>query len=143
MRLLKQGLALAAVVFLAACLDKLTTSLEPETGSGQVYTLITVNDMSVPAVIYSGQTRIEVRRGALTLAPDSTWIVSYLMHTTTGGSEQSNISTLRGVYSLTNASLTLTLSAGTAAHFTGTYSTTDVSLQDVSVANGLRLLFRR
>src|SRR5512139_234260 len=113
MRFLKQFLVITAGLALAGCLDKLSSSLEPETGTGQVYTLITVNDMNLAAVIHQAQSRVEVRKGALTLAADSTWIISYVVHTSAAGSEQTNLATLKGTYTVASAALTLSLAGST------------------------------
>lgn len=135
---------LAAGAAVAACkLDGLSTDIEPETGSGTVYALTQVNGINVPAQVAQGQTVLEVTRGALTLAPDSSWIVSYILRARTGGSDQVSTQTSRGRYSITGSTLSMRLSTDTVAKWRGSWSTTAVSITDQAVPNGDVLAFRR
>ncbi|MGQ0649610.1 MAG: hypothetical protein ACT4P7_18815 [Gemmatimonadaceae bacterium] len=144
MRFLRRPLAYAASVAVAACaLDNMTSALEPETGTGQVYTLVTFNGKNVPAVVLQNQSTLEIQKGALTLSADSSWTLSYVVRLSTGGGDQNSVQTSRGVYSLIGTALKLTFRGDTATRFTGTYSPTDVVLKDASVANGDVLAFRR
>lgn len=144
MRLLRTGTLAATCLIGAACgLDTLNSVLEPVTGTGQVYTLVSVNGKAIPAVVVEGQSQLEVRKGALTLQADSVWILSYVLRASGAGSDQSNVQSFSGSYSVADTAIQLIQSGDSVAVFTGTYSTTDVSLLNVSVQNGDRWIFHR
>lgn len=133
----------AALLFAACTLEGLNPNLEPETGTGSVYTLIAINGSTVPVVIVQGQTTLEVKKGALTLATDSTWILSYVVRQTNGGGESNSIQTSRGSFRLSGATIRLSLVGDTAARFSGAYSATDVAVRDLSQPTGDLLTFKR
>lgn len=136
----------APLVFalLAACsLDPIGDDVEPETGPGTVYQLVSVNGAAVPAQVVQAQTVVEVTRGALTLATDSSFILSYIVRTRGGSSEQVGTVTTRGRFGVTGTQLQMRVTSDTALRYTGSYSVTDVSVGDVSVPNGDQFVFRR
>jgi hypothetical protein len=136
------GLIVAAT--LAACsVGELGQVLEPERGTGLVYELASVNGRALPAVVTEGNSSLEIRKGALTLAADSAWILSYVVRVTSGGAQQTTLNTLRGVYSLAVSALTLKAPDSVATQFTGTFSANSVALTDVTVTNGDLLVFNR
>lgn len=140
----RRAIVIGAMLAVAACsAGELEGVLEPETGEGTVYTLASVNGKGLPAVVVQGSTSLEVQKGALTLAADSSWILSYRVRATGGGSSQTTVNTLRGVYSRSATDLTLRNRELTRTQFTGTWSTTQVALVDASVADGDRLVFGR
>ncbi|MCC6316864.1 MAG: hypothetical protein IT361_04155 [Gemmatimonadaceae bacterium] len=142
------GLArsLLVVFGLAACkLDDLSSSLEPEVGTGQVYTLVTVNERAIPLTLTENGISFEIQRGALTLAADSSWILSFVVRQAGAGASQRTVSTQRGRYTHPQVNtVRLTPSpTDTVARFLGTYSPTAVVLTDQSVPNGDRLGFTK
>ncbi len=144
MRLLRPWSFLTVLLLAGCALDGLTSSdPDPETGPGVVYALVRFNGYNVPAQVPQGQTVVEVTKGALTLASDSTWIMSVVLKVSGGGQSQVNIATQRGRYRVTGTTLEMGLQADTTTRLRGTYSTTDVSVQDISVPNGDQLAFRR
>ena len=134
---------LMGLVVAGCSLDKLNPNLEPETGTGNIYTLVGINASTVPVVIVQGQTTLEVKKGALTLAADSTWILSYVVRQTNGGGESHSIQTSRGNYGLRGAVITMRLATDTVTRFSGAYSLTDVSVRDISQPSGDLLIFKR
>lgn len=126
----------AALVMLAAACSSsdLPSATEPLSGSGLVYTLVSVESKALPATVSIGQdANVAVISGKLTLAPDSTWIVSHVIATTTAANSPKSIVTLRGSYSRAGTTLTMKQTVGSTA-FTGTYSDNLVTLTAV-VAN--------
>ncbi|MBK8250486.1 MAG: hypothetical protein IPK85_24285 [Gemmatimonadetes bacterium] len=137
---LRPALALLA----AACsLEPLGDDVEPETGPGVVYSLVSVNGASIPAQVVQAQTVVEVTRGALTLATDSTFILSYIVRTRGGSSEQVGTITARGSYGLAGTQLAMRVAGDTAVRYRGSHSASDVAVGDVSVPNGDQFVFRR
>lgn len=133
-----------ALSLLAACsLEPLGDDVEPETGPGTVYQLVSVNGANIPAQVVQAQTIVEVTRGALTLATDSSFILSYIVRTRGGSSEQVGTVTARGRFGVTGTQLRMRVTSDTAVRYSGTYSATDVSVGDVSVPNGDQFVFRR
>ncbi|MEO6447273.1 MAG: hypothetical protein ABIP66_19140 [Gemmatimonadaceae bacterium] len=96
--------------------------------------------MTVPRV---GNVVIEVRKGALTLGTDSTYIYSLALRTSVnGGPATSSTTTMRG--SFTRSSLALTLLQLSDTMFVGNYTPNIVSLQVVKAeAPGQRFVFVR
>jgi hypothetical protein len=134
----------ALVLLSAACsLEPIGDDVEPETGAGAVYSLVSVNGVNVPAQVVQAQTVVEVTRGALTLAVDSSFILSYIVRTRGGSSEQVGTVTSRGRFGLTGAQLQLRVTGDTVVRYRGSYTPTDVSVADVSVPNGDQFAFRR
>ncbi len=127
--MMRRVLPLASLVLLvAAChlSDPVSTS-EPITGPGTVYALASANDITIPATFTDEGTQVEIRKGALTLADDSTFIFSLALRVSTNGSlPTNNTSTLRGTYSRTGTAMTLLQMGDTL--FAGTYSPTSISL---------------
>jgi hypothetical protein len=105
--------------------------------------LVSVNGKNVPAQVVQGQTVLEVTKGALTLATDSTYIVSYILRASGGGTDQISTQTTRGTYTVGGTTISMRLQADTAARYRGTYSASDVSITDIGVVNGDQLAFRR
>jgi hypothetical protein len=134
-------------MFVSACkLNELNSVLEPETGAGQVYSLAAVNDKAVPVSLTQGNVVFEIQKGALTLATDSTWIISLVIRQQSAGTMQRTVSTQRGAYrqpAQPTTTIVLSSSADSTAIFSGTYSTAVVALTDVSVPQGDRLRFTR
>lgn len=134
-------------VFISACkVGDLESALEPETGSGQVYNLAAVNDKAVPVTLTQGNVTFDIQKGALTLAPDSTFILSVVIRQGGSGTSQRTVSTQRGRYrqpAQPTTTILLSLSADTVSIFSGTYSATAVDLSDLSVPQGDRLRFTR
>lgn len=127
---------------LAACGESLKLILEPEVGTGQLYDLTTFNGQTLPATIIQEQTKLEIKKGALTLATDSTWILSYVVKQSNAVGVLNSIETGRGVFTRQNTTLSLRFVGDTAVKYRGTYSPTDVALTDVSSATADRLAFR-
>ncbi|MBC7898250.1 MAG: hypothetical protein H7066_22710 [Cytophagaceae bacterium] len=134
-------------LLLSACkLDDLESALEPETGTGQVYSLTTVNDKTVPATLTQGNVTFEIQKGALTLAADSTFILSVVIRQAASGTSQRTVSTQRGKYrqpAQPTTAILLSSSTDTLTIFSGTYSSTAVDLADLTVPLGDRLRFIR
>lgn len=144
MRFRPWSLPIAALVVATACgVGNITAVLEPETGTGDIYRLISFNNKTVPAVVVEGQTTVEIKSGALTLAADSTWIVSFVVRQSAGGSESNNLQTSRGNYSVTNGTLNLRYTGETLTRLSGAYSATEILLRDVTVVSGDQMLFRK
>lgn len=104
----------------------LPSATEPVAGNGLVYTLVSVDNKDVPAAVAAGAAVFTVTRGKLTLAPDSTWIVSSLISGSGSGGAASGVTTSRGTYRRTGTALVLSQPAAEA--FQGTYSDTRVTL---------------
>lgn len=131
----------------SACkVGDLEAALEPETGTGQVYGLSAVNDRTVPATVTQGNVTFEIQKGALTLATDSTFILSVVIRQAGGGTSQRTVSTQRGRYrqpAQPTTAILLSSSTDTLTIFSGTYSPTAVDLADLTVPQGDRLRFIR
>ena len=137
-------LGLACACTLAACAGKgLKAILEPDTGPGAVYALLTFNGKPTPVEIVSNSTKLEIKKGALTLGTDSTWILSYVVRQSTTGGEQNSVVTTRGLFSLTGTAIRLRLLSDSLTRLSGTYSPTDVTLTDLTAVNGDRLAFHK
>lgn len=135
--------AIAVAGLLSSCRlgDKLAGP-DVETGQGLVYDLTEVNTKPTPAVLAQGPPKVEVLRGALTLATDSTWIVSLIFRLSGPGSVQTETSTVRGNYTRVNTALTLKLATTGATHYSGTWSSTNVLLTDMNSTSSDRFAFR-
>lgn len=137
---------LVPVVVSACGLNDFDSNIEPETMAGTVYTLSQVNAKALPVTITEGNLTYEIQQGALTLA-DTTWLMSLVLGQRGNGSTQRSVTSQTGAYRKPVAPATafkLTSGADTVtAIFSGTYSTTAVDVQDVSIAAGLRFLFTR
>lgn len=133
------------VLALGACVgDGITVSLEPEVGVGEIYDLSAYNGRPIPVTLTSGSTRLEIRKGALTLAADSTWILSYVTRVTTNTGEANEKPAVGGVYRRAGAALTLRYTGDTSTRFSGTYSAQSVVLTDMNaVARDQLTLTRR
>ena len=134
----------ALLLLATACsLDPIGDDVEPETGPGTVYSLVSVNGSAVPAQVVQAQSVVEVTRGALTLATDSSFILSYIVRARAGSSEQVGTITTRGQFGLAGGQLQMRVVGDTAIRYRGSYTATDVSVADVSVPNGDQFVFRR
>lgn len=109
-----------------------TSTTEPVTGPGTVYALATVDNRQLPVVFTdpNNQTQTEVRKGALTLSPDSSFIFSLALRSNAGGIPSTSTNTLRG--SFTRSGTELTLVQGSDTLFNGAYSPNNVALNLVS-----------
>ena len=134
-------------MFVSACkLNELDSVLEPETGAGQVYSLATYNDKVIPATLTQASIVYEIQKGALTLAPDSTWLISLVIRQQGQGTTQRTVATQHGKYRQPAQPTTTILLASltdSTTIFSGTYTSTAVNLSDVSVVNGDRMRFTR
>lgn len=124
-------------------LEQNLTGPEPETGPGLVYGLSEVNASAIPVVLSPGPPKVEVLRGALTLSPDSTWIVSLIFRLTGPGSTSVESATNRGKYSRQNVEITLTLAGSTTTQYRGSWSSSEVQLIDMASTAAERFRFRR
>ena len=120
--------ALLAVASLAACAtDEIVSTTEPVTGPGTVYALASANDLSIPATFVTEGTTTEIRKGALTLGTDSTFIFSIAVRTSVNGSTPANgTTTMRGTLQRTGDALALVAHGDTL--FAGTYAPNTVHL---------------
>ncbi|MCC6931531.1 MAG: hypothetical protein IT359_21255 [Gemmatimonadaceae bacterium] len=123
------ALAAFAAAFAAACGGSLdATSPEPVTGTGEVYALATTDDINIPASFISEGRTVEVRKGALTLGPDSTFIFSLALRSSANGTQPANGTvTIRGAFHRSGTALALVQQASDTL-FAGTYTTSLVSL---------------
>lgn len=129
---------------LAACgVEEVVSPTEPVTGPGTVYALASTNDLALPASFNQDGNAIQVRKGALTLAPDSTFIFSIALRLSANGAQASNsTTTFRGSYTRTGDQLALQHDGDTL--FLGSYAPTNVSLQRASAqVAGSRFVFVR
>lgn len=144
MRLRRSWLPVMALVLAGCALDGISsTDPEPEIGPGTVYGLIRVNGLNVPAQVQQGQSVVEVTKGALTLAADSTWILSVVLRASGGSQSQISIGTQRGRYRVSGLGLTMSVQSDTTIRYRGSYGANDISLTDISVPNGDQMAFRR
>lgn len=120
--------ALLLVLGAGACRESLGVSTtEPETGPGTVYAMVSANDIPMPASLTAEGRTVQLRKGALTIGNDSTFIFSYAHRTAaTNGLPSEGTVTVRGAIRRDGASLALLQQADTM--FTGTYAATTVSL---------------
>jgi len=135
--------ALMSVAIAACSTDEIISTTEPITGPGTVYALASANDLSVPATFVAEGTTTEVRKGALTLGTDSTFIFSLALRTSANGSTPSNgTTTLRGTFTRTGDALTLVAHGDTL--FAGTYAPNTVHLLRAKAqVTGERFVFAR
>lgn len=120
-------LLLCSAVALACGSDVPISTTEPEAGPGTVYALASANDVSLPAVFTKGGETVEVRKGALTLGTDSTFIFSLALRTSRNGAQASSgTTTLRGQLKRTGTALALLQQGDTL--FAGTYTPNAVNL---------------
>jgi hypothetical protein len=134
----------AAVAVTAACgVDEIVSTTEPVTGPGTVYALASTNDLTLPATFTQDANAVEVRKGALTLAPDSTFIFSIALRVSANGAQASNSTqTFRGTYRRTGDALALRQDGDTL--FAGSYAPTSVALQrGTAQVAGSRFVFVR
>lgn len=118
-----------ATASLAACsTEEIVSTTEPVTGPGTVYALASANDLSIPATFVSDGSTTEIRKGALTLGTDSTFIFSIAVRTSVNGSPLANgTTTMRGTLQRTGDALALVAQGDTL--FAGTYAPNAVHLQ--------------
>ncbi len=125
-----RAVAYLAPVLLAigACAsDEIVSTTEPVTGPGTVYALASANDISLPATFVVDGASTEIRKGALTLGTDSTFIFSLAMRTSVNGSTPANATiTMRGTLKRTGDALALTRQTDTL--FVGMYAPNTVHL---------------
>jgi len=142
-RVARLALAAAAAITAACGVDEIVSTTEPVTGPGTVYALASTNDLTLPATFAQDGNAIQVRKGALTLAPDSTFIFSIAVRVSANGAQASNSTqTFRGSYRRTGDVLTLRQERDTI--FRGTYAPTNVALQRGSAqVAGSRFVFVR
>lgn len=135
--------ALMSVAIAACSPDEIISTTEPITGPGTVYALASTNDLSVPATFVVEGTTTEVRKGALTLGTDSTFIFSLALRTSANGSTPSNgTTTLRGTFTRGGDALTLLAHGDTL--FSGTYAPNTVHLLRAKAqVTGERFVFAR
>jgi ABC-type taurine transport system ATPase subunit len=134
----------AAVAVVAACsAEEIISTTEPVTGPGVVYALASTNDRTLPATFTQDGNAFEVRKGALTLAPDSTFIFSIALRVSASGAQPSNSTqTFRGTYQRSGDAVALRQQGDTL--FLGTYAPTSVSLQrGTAQVAGNRFVFVR
>lgn len=112
----------------AACSSDIGVSTtEPVTGPGTVYALASANDINLPATFTSDGMNVEIRKGALTLGADSSFIFSIAIRTSTNGSTPSSgTTTLRGPFHRSGTTIVLVQQADTL--FQGTYSPNAINL---------------
>ena len=137
---------LLPIVVSACKLDDLESSFEPETGTGQVYTLAAINDQNVPVTLSQNNVVFEVQKGALTLAADSSWIISFVIRQSGSGSSQRTVTTQRGKFrqpAQPTTQILLSPNTDSTVFFSGTYTPTAVLLQDMLVPQGDRFRFTR
>ncbi len=141
----RRALPLAAIaLFAGAChLSEVVSSTEPITGPGVVYALASANDITLPATFTQDGTQVEVRKGALTLGTDSTFIFSLALRTSTNGSQPASTThTLRGSFNRTGDVLAFLQMGDTL--FKGTYAPTSVTmLRQAAQVTGDRFAFVR
>lgn len=127
-RVLPLAALLSAVALVASCrLSESVSPSEPVTGPGTVYALASANEITLPATFTQEGSSFEIRKGALTLGPDSTFIFSLALRSSVNGSQPANsTTTFRGEFTRTGDALTLTQMGDTL--FRGTYAPTAVSL---------------
>ena len=113
------------------------------TGPGTVYTLASANDISIPATFTVDGTNVEIRKGALTLGTDSSYIFSIAIRSSVNGSTPSNgTTTLRGPFHRNGTTLVLVQQSDTM--FVGTYTPNNISLlRGAAVVTGNRFVFSR
>ena len=133
----------AALGAVAACgsTTEIPSTTEPVTGPGTVYALASVNGIALPVVFTTDTTQIEVRKGALTLSPDSTWILSLATRTTRAGGTNNGTSTYRGPYTRDGSTLQLKLNGAVA--YSGSYSPNNVAVSAGGSAASERYVFVR
>ncbi|HNV74548.1 MAG: hypothetical protein IPF87_00380 [Gemmatimonadetes bacterium] len=135
---------LIAALLLTACGSDIGVSTtEPVTGPGTVYTLASANDISIPATFTVDGTNVEIRKGALTLGTDSSYIFSIAIRSSVNGSTPSNgTTTLRGPFHRNGTTLVLVQQSDTM--FVGTYTPNNISLlRGAAVVTGNRFVFSR
>lgn len=136
--------SLFAVCVAGGCSEGLGISTsEPVTGPGTVYAMASANEVTLPATFTIEAETIELRRGALTLGDDSTFIFSYAQRSGLTGSRLTDGTvTVRGQLKRSGTTLVLLQQQDTA--FTGTYAATTVNLQVRRAAvTGERFVFVR
>jgi len=117
--------------FSACSPHDVVSTTEPVTGPGTVYALATANELSLPATFQLEEAIIEIRKGALTLGTDSTFIFSIALRAALNGGQPNNsTTTFRGTLKRSGDVLALVQTADTM--FVGTYSPNAVSLSAVS-----------
>jgi hypothetical protein len=138
------ALSAMVVVLFAACSEGIGISTtEPEVGPGTVYALVSANEIALPASLAAEGRTVQLRKGALTIGHDSTFIFSYAQRTAvTNGLPSEGTVTVRGQLRRNGTALVLLQQGDTA--FTGTYAATTVSLAVRRAAvTGERFVFVR
>lgn len=121
------GAALVTGALAACSTDEIISTTEPTTGPGTVYALASANDLNLPATFVAEGTSTEIRKGALTLGPDSTFIFSLALRTSQNGATPTNgTTTMRGTLQRSGDALALVSQGDTL--FAGTYSPNTVHL---------------
>jgi hypothetical protein len=118
----------ALFALVAACRSSdLVSSTEPITGPGTVYALASANDITLPATFTQEGASFEIRKGALTLGTDSTFIFSLAVRSSVNGSlPATSTTTFRGTFTRDGTTVTLLQMSDTL--FRGTYSPNSVTL---------------
>ncbi len=135
--------ALLALVAAACHSTDLVSTTEPITGPGTVYALASANDITLPATFTQEGASFEIRKGALTLGTDSSFIFSLALRSSVNGSIPANsTTTLRGAFTRDGATITLLQMGDTL--FRGTYSPNSVTLlRQAAQITGDRFAFVR
>ncbi|MEP7383072.1 MAG: hypothetical protein ABI910_15385 [Gemmatimonadota bacterium] len=132
------------LALVAACrISEVVSTSEPLTGPGTVYALASANEITLPATFTQEGGSFEIRKGALTLGTDSTYIFSLAVRSSTNGSQPANsTTTFRGSFTRTGDALTLLQLGDTL--FRGTYAPTNVNLlRQAAQITGDRFTFVR
>lgn len=121
------GATLAAATLAACSTDEIVSTTEPTIGPGTVYVLASANDITLPVTFVAEGTSTEIRKGALTLGPDSTFIFSLALRSSQNGATPSNgTTTMRGTLKRSGDALALVAQGDTL--FAGTYAPNTVHL---------------
>lgn len=103
------------------------STTEPEVGPGTVYALASANEITLPASFTAEGRTVVLRKGALTLGNDSTFIFSYAHRTAVNnGLPSDGTVSVRGQFRRNGTALALLQQSDTM--FTRTYAATTVSL---------------
>jgi len=135
---------LVGAALAGACRESIGISTtEPEVGPGTVYALVSANELPLPASFTNEGRTVQLRKGALTLGTDSTFIFSYAQRTAvTNGLPSEGVVTVRGQYRRNGTVLALLQQADTV--FTGTFAATTVNLTvRRATVTGQRFVFVR
>ncbi len=144
-RALARALFVPALVLAPACNGSLDVApVEPITGPGTVYALATTDDINIPATFTADGKSVEVRKGALTLGTDSTFILSLVLRTSVNGTQPaSGTVTFRGAFHRTGTALAMVQQTSDTL-FAGTYAPSTISLlRGKATLVGDRYMFSR